>query len=938
MSGIEPEPVIMDASARARMAALTRYGILDTDRDAIFDGIAELASALLDAPIAVVNFIADDRQWFKAEIGIGQRELPLDVSICRIALPERGLFVVPDLTADDRFACNPLVTAVEGLRFYAGMVLESDGVPIGTVCVLDTKPRANGITAVQRRGLEALAVQAMAALERMAAARRDRYRLALTERLRDAGDAEAMMEAAIEALGRYLAIGQVGFAEVEDDQAHCQVHRHWTDGRVAPMVGRWRMDDFGPDFIRDLKAGQSTVIADVTLDTRTNSPAALERFEAIATRAMLNVGLFRDGLMRAVLFLQHHDPRPWSTDEVALVEETVERLWSSVERRRAEVSLLQSEATARAQAAQIEAIYNAAPVGLGMFDAQLRYVSVNDRLANMNGASAADHIGKTPLEVMRDLDAQPELAAQLMETFNRALAGEAMHGVQFSGTTVTQPGALCTWRANYLPMADGADAIVGVVLSVEEVTSERAAQDALTASEARLSQAQEFGDIGSWEWDHAASEGIVSASFRRLLGVTAGEPITGERLLKVIHPDDHAPFAEAVSSALAAGEQFSVEYRITLPSGEERYIRSTGKRISADAPARSAGVVRDVTEAKRQEEHVRLLMGEVNHRAKNMLTVVQAIAKRTMETQPENFIESFGQRIQALVANQDLLVRSEWAAVSLGELVRSQLAHFGDARDARVTLDGPPVDITASASQAIGMALHELATNAVKYGALSNEVGRVAICWDVRSDAAGKARLTMSWTESGGPPVAKPTRHGFGSTVLGRMTKMSLDCEADIDFAPSGLVWRIDCPAAGLIKGSAVSAPKPNGAALTAQPAPTSGRGRVLVVEDEPMIALDTAHALTEAGYDVIGPANSVASALALLAQSGCDAAVLDVNLGAYTAEPIAQELIRRGVPFIVTSGYTREQQPELMRTAPLLGKPVKPALLLAEIERCLGS
>ncbi len=161
MSDIEPlqlQAVADDPAVIARMAALKRYDILDTDRDAVFDGIAEIAAALLDAPIAVVNFIADDRQWFKAEIGIGQRELPLDVSICRVALPERGIFVVPDLTIDNRFDCNPLVTVTEGLRFYAGMVLESDGVPIGTVCVLDTKARPDGINEVQRRGLEALGV------------------------------------------------------------------------------------------------------------------------------------------------------------------------------------------------------------------------------------------------------------------------------------------------------------------------------------------------------------------------------------------------------------------------------------------------------------------------------------------------------------------------------------------------------------------------------------------------------------------------------------------------------------------------------------------------------------------------------------------------------------------------------------------------------------
>ena len=159
-----PAAVTWDESER--LAALERYAILDTDREREFDDVAALAADILDAPIAVVNLIAADRQWFKAEVGIGTDSLPLDVSICRHAILQTGVFVVPDLSQDRRFDGNPLVHVAQGLRFYAGALLETpDGLPLGTVCVLDTKARPGGISARQERALKVLASQTMARLE-----------------------------------------------------------------------------------------------------------------------------------------------------------------------------------------------------------------------------------------------------------------------------------------------------------------------------------------------------------------------------------------------------------------------------------------------------------------------------------------------------------------------------------------------------------------------------------------------------------------------------------------------------------------------------------------------------------------------------------------------------------------------------------------------------
>jgi PAS domain S-box-containing protein len=600
----ESQLQVVDTTAAARMVALRRYAILDTDRDAVFDGIAEIAAALLDAPIAVVNFIADDRQWFKAEIGIGQRELPLDVSICRIALPERGIFVVPDLSLDDRFSRNPLVNVAKGLRFYAGTVLESDGVSIGTVCVLDTEPRAGGISAIQRRGLEALAVQAMAALERSAAAGRDRYRLALTERLRDAVDAQAMMASATEALGQYLGVAQVGFAEVEDDQAHVRVHRDWNDGCIASVVGRWHIDDFGPGFIRDIKSGQTIVIPDVELDARTNSAEALANFARIGTRALLNIGLIRDGQMRALLFTHHHQPRSWVPADIEIVRETVERLWAAVERARAEDRLIQSEAVARTRAEQIEAIYSAAPVGLAVLDSDLRYVNVNERLAEINGVPVADHIGRTVREVV------PDLGAQAVEAFDRVLAGQEIIGTEFVGTTAAEPGITRTWRSNWLPMRDEVGRVVGVTLSAEETTKEKAAQEALKASEARLGREFERADIAQkaaraafYEFDPQTGIGMPSPNLTELTGHAHQPTITLQWWQSLVHPSDLERFSAAIEAAALLGQDYALEYRLRHRDGHWLWVSDRGRIVQADDDGRTCviGMVLNIDDQRQAQ-------------------------------------------------------------------------------------------------------------------------------------------------------------------------------------------------------------------------------------------------------------------------------------------------------------------------------------------------
>jgi two-component sensor histidine kinase len=189
------------------------------------------------------------------------------------------------------------------------------------------------------------------------------------------------------------------------------------------------------------------------------------------------------------------------------------------------------------------------------------------------------------------------------------------------------------------------------------------------------------------------------------------------------------------------------------------------------------------------------LMREVNHRAKNMLSLVQAIARQTAARKPEDFIERFSERVQALAANQNLLVRNEWQGVDVEDLARAQLARFADLVGSRMTVYGPTFSLNAAAAQAIGLALHELATNGGKYGALSVDAGHVDVRWRLDGDV-----FAMSWIECNGPPVSPPKRHGFGTIVMKAMAERSVDGAVDLDYAPSGLTWRLTCPAANALE------------------------------------------------------------------------------------------------------------------------------------------
>ncbi len=207
------------------------------------------------------------------------------------------------------------------------------------------------------------------------------------------------------------------------------------------------------------------------------------------------------------------------------------------------------------------------------------------------------------------------------------------------------------------------------------------------------------------------------------------------------------------------------------------------------------GAAVDVTERKENEQHLRLLMRELTHRSKNLLAVIQAMARQTARHAGsiDEFVEIFSARLQALSRSHDLLVQESWHGASLNDMVRSQLGHHIDRENSQVTIKGPNIFLKPEAAQNIGLALHELSTNAAKYGALSVPTGHVDIIWARRLAEAGGG-FELSWRERGGPPVTTPTGRGFGSLVIERNLARALDGEVQLEFAPGGLICNVSVP------------------------------------------------------------------------------------------------------------------------------------------------
>jgi PAS domain S-box-containing protein len=467
---------------------------------------------------------------------------------------------------------------------------------------------------------------------------------------------------------------------------------------------------------------------------------------------------------------------------------------------------------------------------------------------------------------------------------------------------------------------------------LERRVAERTAE--LKSSTTRLLQSEQLrslalaaGQMGSWEWDAASGQFTWDEGQYRIFGVDPKHfKVTAEAIQSLIHPEDWERLRVAMVGFTEDAQTYQTEFRVRRPNEELRWcISAIAAGLDANNQVvRLSGVTVDITDRKHAEERQTLLVREVDHRARNALAVVQSIVRLTRAPSKEAYVAAVEGRITALARAHVLLSESRWRGASLSRLLDEELAPYRRGEVERIATAGPSVFLDPATAQILALTLHELATNAAKYGALSSSAGTVKLTWELTP-----ASLVMRWIETGGPPVQPKRSEGYGTRVISASVERQLEGSVTFDWQPDGLRFAMSIPLGErtkLPKGSAVGWDVREERGAASQRAVAGNR--LLLVEDEVLTGMMMSEMLTELGFDVIGPFGRVADAMEAVGREDFHAAVLDVNLDGEMVYPVADAVVARGVPFVFVTGYGAEGIERRFSQIPVLQKPIERQML----------
>lgn len=488
-------------------------------------------------------------------------------------------------------------------------------------------------------------------------------------------------------------------------------------------------------------------------------------------------------------------------------------------------------------------------------------------------------------------------------------------------------GTIFAAHVSLFPLRDESGDVTGFVKVTRDISDRSKAGRAIIESRRRMEAIVQSAMDAIISFDDELRVVLFNPAAERIFGYSA-EEILGTNVT-ALFPEDVRTTRGGDLQALFEGRELSRRFEgaeslvAVRSTGDEFPIEASMSQVTVGGERVGTIILRDITERKTSEEARALLAREVDHRAKNALAVAQALVGLTRADTVEEFADAIRGRIASLARAHSLLSQSKWRGAPLEQLIRDELLPY--AKEQQLSLDGPAINCSASAVQSLSLLFHELATNAVKHGALGKEGGQVAIEWTLEPKD-----LQISWRESGGPKVVAPKREGFGTKLLRQVSGRQLDAKLDFDWKPDGLRVdvRVPAPLFMLSKSDAQRDAESSDSSLD------DGDGadrRILLVEDEELVALELSSELSRLGWAVVGPAATLAEAQALLARP-VDAAVLDVNLRGRPVYSIAEALQERQVPFLFCTGYEMVDPDGRFPDVPVIRKPANPQAVSAAL------
>lgn len=469
--------------------------------------------------------------------------------------------------------------------------------------------------------------------------------------------------------------------------------------------------------------------------------------------------------------------------------------------------------------------------------------------------------------------------------------------------------------------------------ALEQRVTERTA--ALAESTAKLRQSEQLrslalmaGTMGSWEWDAVRKVATWDPGQYSIFGVEPGvfRPIP-VAIKSLVHAEDLPVLIGAYRNICKDSATFQTEFRVRRPNGELRWCFGAAAASFDDSGSLIclSGVTVDITDRKRAEERQMLLAQEVDHRARNVVAVVQSFLRLTRADTIEDYISAIDGRIGALSTAHRLLAGSRWEGADLRRLVEEEFAPYRTDNPERISIDGPSTLLAPAFAQTVALALHELVTNAVKYGALSIDAGRVALAWHLSPN-----KIEFTWIESGGPKVKPPTKRGYGTRVFAVGIERQLGGTVNFHWNPDGLHCKLSIPRRENLNTPDAKSldsvpPRPDAEAMNKEL-----RKRVLLVEDEPTVSMMLADMLSEFGHSVDGPYNRFSDALIAARSNIVHAGVLDVNVGGEEIYALADILTERKIPFVFVTGYSTDSINSRFTHVPVLQKPIEADVLRA--------